>query len=112
MNPGDLVVVHCGSPKEKFWGELLALTAVGVTLRALPLEAFEDFLRQCASGAQKLLGAVTIFLPAHRIERIELDETAGVAEGLAVRFRRLTGRDPREALSGEGHERNEDPPHN
>jgi hypothetical protein len=102
MSPGDLVVVHCGAPREKFWGELLSMTPIGVTLRALPLEAFEDFLHQCSSQGPRLLGAVTLFLPVHRIERIELDETAGAAEAMAERFRRISGRDPRQALRADG----------
>ncbi|MFZ5788405.1 MAG: hypothetical protein ACOY3Y_18365, partial [Acidobacteriota bacterium] len=71
----------------------------GATARVVPLEAFEDWLRQCASRGPQLLGPVTVFLPAHRIERIELDETAGVAEGLGSRFERVTGQDPRAELS-------------
>jgi len=102
VNDGDLVVVNCGSPREKFWGVLLGLTPAGVTLRCVPLESFEDYLRQCAGGGPALLGAVTIFLPAHRLDRVELDETAGAAEGLGERFRRVAGRDPREALLGGG----------
>jgi hypothetical protein len=101
MTDGDLVVVNCGSPREKFWGVLLGLTAAGVSLRCVPVESFEDYLRQFAGSGPALLGAVTIFLPAHRIERVELDETAGAAEGLGERFRRVAGRDPREALLGQ-----------
>ena len=101
MNPGDLVVVSCGTPREKFWGVLLSLNTAGVTVRGLPLDAFEDWLHQCAGGGAELLGAVTIFLPTHRIERVELDETSGVAEGLADRFRRVVRRDPRRELLGD-----------
>ena len=102
MTDGDLVVVNCGAPREKFWGVLVGLAPAGVTLRCVPLESFEDYLRQCAAGGPALLGAVTIFLPAHRLERVELDETSGAAEGLGERFRRVSGRDPREALLGCG----------
>lgn len=101
MNAGDLVVIHCGGPREKFWGVLLELAPAGATARVVPVDAFEDWLRQCASKGPRLLGPVTVFLPAHRIERIELDETAGVAEALGARFERATGRDPRRALAGE-----------
>jgi hypothetical protein len=45
-----------------------------------------------------MIGAVTIFLPAHRLERIELDESSGPVEGLADRFRRIAQRDAREEL--------------
>lgn len=107
MNAGDLVVIHCGGPREKFWGVLLSLAPAGATARVVPLDAFEDWLRQCASRGPRLLGPVTVFLPAHRIERIELDETAGVAEGLGSRFERATGQDPRAALSVETEKREE-----
>ena len=98
MDTGQVVVVSCGSPKEKFWGVLVTLGAAGATVRGLPLDTFEDWLRQFAAGAPQLVGATTVFLPTHRIERIEVDESAGVVEGLAPRFTRLTGRDARQEL--------------
>lgn len=105
MHEGSLVVVSLTSPREKFWGVLLSLSASGVMLRGLPLEAFEDFLLQCSPGSHTLpqarLGATTVFFPAHRIERIELDETAGAVEGFGDRFRRVVGRDPQVDLLGE-----------
>lgn len=104
MREGSLVVVALSSPKEKFWGVLLALTGAGVTLRGLPVEAFEDFLLQCVPGSTTLpsarLGAVTVFFPAHRIERIELDESSGAVEGFGDRFRRLVGQEPQAMLLG------------
>jgi hypothetical protein len=102
VNPGELVTVHLGSPREKYWGVLLALTPAGATLRGLTLDTFEDWVRQASRDEAALLGAVTAFFPAHRIERIELDESVGVVEGLGERFRRLTGRDPRGELIGPG----------
>ncbi|MCX7895716.1 MAG: hypothetical protein N2447_07165 [Thermoanaerobaculum sp.] len=105
MHEGSLVVLWLSSPREKFWGVLLSLSPSGVMLRGLPLEAFEDFLLQCAHGSATLpnarLGATTVFFPAHRIERMELDETSGAVEGFADRFRRLVGRDPQADLMGE-----------
>jgi hypothetical protein len=98
MENGSLVVVSCAGPREKFWGVLLGLTPVGATIRAVPLEAFEDWLRQYATGGPTMIGAMTIFLPAHRLERIELDESSGPVEGFADRFQRVAQRDAREAL--------------
>ena len=98
MDSGDLIVVSCGAPREKFWGVLTSLNAVGVTLRALPVPAFEDWLRQLTAGSAPLVGPTTVFLPSHRIERIELDESSGAVEGLADRVRRVTGRDARSEL--------------
>jgi hypothetical protein len=98
MEIGSLVLVSCAAPREKFWGVLLGLTQVGATIRGVPLEAFEDWLRQYATGGPTMIGAVTIFLPAHRLERIELDESSGPVEGLADRFRRVVEREPLEQL--------------
>ena len=42
MNSGDLVVVACGAPREKYWGVLIGLDAVGATLRAIPVAASES----------------------------------------------------------------------
>jgi hypothetical protein len=101
MEIGSLVLVSCTAPREKFWGVLIGLTPVGATIRGVPLEAFEDWLRQYATGGPTMIGAVTVFLPAHRLERIELDESSGPVEGLADRFRRVAQRDAREELLSE-----------
>jgi hypothetical protein len=100
MEAGSLVVVNCSGPREKFWGVLLGLTPIGATIRGVPLEAFEDWVRQHATGGPAMIGAVTLFIPAHRLERIELDESSGPVEGLADRFRRVAGADAREVLLG------------
>jgi len=100
VSPDDLVTVHLGSPREKFWGVLLALTPSGVTVRGVLLESFEDWLRQATRAEPASLGAVTVFFPSHRLDRVELDESSGAVEGLGARFRRLTGRDPRAELTG------------
>lgn len=100
MDTGQLVVVSCCAPREKFWGVLLSLTTVGATVRAVPLEAFDDFASQFREGQQVLIAPMTVFLPGHRLERIELDESGGGIEGMADRFRRLTGCDPLEVLLG------------
>ena len=86
MDTGQLVVVSCGAPREKFWGVLQSLSAVGATVRAVPLDAFEDFASQFREGQQVLIAPMTVFLPGHRLERIEVDESGGGIEGLADRF--------------------------
>ena len=94
MDRFRLVVVSCASPREKFWGVLLDLSTAGVTVRGVPVETFEDFLRQWAAEGERLIGPVTLFVPMHRVERVELDESAGLVEGLGERFRRVSGHDP------------------
>lgn len=100
MQKGSLVVVTCAGPREKFLGVLLELTPVGCTIRGLPLDTFEDWLRQLHGRGEQLIGPVTLFFPAHRLERIEVDETSGAAEGLGDRVRRVAGLDPRDLLAG------------
>ena len=60
MDTGQIVVVSCGAPREKFWGVLLSLTAVGATVRAVPLDAFEDFASQFREGQQVLIAPMTV----------------------------------------------------
>ena len=94
METGSLVVLSCTGPREKFWGVLLSLAPVGVTLRGVSVAAFDEWVRDCARNGQRLLGPVTLFIPAHRIERIELDEAVGVVESLGQRFTREAGMNP------------------
>ncbi len=99
---GSLVVVHCGAPREKVWGIVLRLDAVGVVVRGLDLESVEDWLRQERSGAERLIAPTTFFLPMHRVQRIDLDECTPAAAGFAERFEAGCGRDAREALLAGG----------
>jgi hypothetical protein len=91
MDVGSLVVAHLVSPSEKFWGILERLAPEGVTLRALNLDSFEDWLRAAARGESQALGLSTVFFPMHRVERIFLDEQVGEVESLAQRFEREVG---------------------
>jgi hypothetical protein len=98
VNVDELVTVHLSSPREKFWGVLLAMSPAGATVRGVSLETFEDWLRRAARGEPALPGATTVFFPARRLDRVEVDESTGVVESLGDRFRRLAGRDPRPGL--------------
>ena len=100
MDLGEIVVVSCSAPREKFWGVLLGLTSAGATVRGVPVDACEDWLRQHAAESPQMIGPVTIFVPAHRLERIDIDESAGAVECFADRFRRTAGREPKDALLG------------
>jgi len=102
MDLGEVVVVSCSGPKEKFWGVLLDLNATGATVRGIPVDACEDWLRQHASGSPSMIGPVTIFLPAHRLDRIEVDESSEAVECFADRFRRVVRREPKEVLLAPG----------
>jgi len=46
MDPHSIVVVSLHSPKEKIWGELLAISTAGITMRGIDLNSFDHFIRQ------------------------------------------------------------------
>jgi hypothetical protein len=100
IDAGALVVVHCANPKEKLWGMLLRLDAVGLQLRGLDLNSVEDWLRQELSGGDTLIAPSTLFLPTARLERVYLDQSAGPVQSFGDRYRSACGRDVREALAG------------
>jgi hypothetical protein len=91
--PGVPVLVYLCSPREKVFGILLSLGTAGVTVRGIDLVSLEDWMRQEARGDGPGLCLSSVFYPMARVERVERDETVGELEGLADRFRRLTGRD-------------------
>lgn len=87
------VVAFLREPREKVWGALLAIDAAGVTLRGLDINVVDDFLRQEAQGAERLIGPATVFYPMHRVERLERDETVGPLKSYAERAKTEVGRD-------------------
>jgi hypothetical protein len=98
LTEGIPVVLYLHSPKEKVWGILLSLTAAGVLVRGIELEAFEDWMRQERRGEETMLGLLTVFYPLARVERIERDESVGPVISYADRFAREVGRTVSELL--------------
>jgi hypothetical protein len=86
-----IVIVSLTGPKEKIWGQLLALTSAGVTLRGIELNSFDDFVRQIIHQEEATVGMATVFYPIHRVERIAWDEPSGTLPSLADRFRQKVG---------------------
>lgn len=86
---GAVVLVTLNTPREKFWGSVLAISAAGVSLRGIDLQSFEDFARQVKSGDEVTPSAV--FFPMHRVERIELDLRNGDIPSMQDRFENKTG---------------------
>jgi hypothetical protein len=87
----SIVIVSLAAPKEKIWGQLLELSAAGVTLRGIQLDSFDDFVRQVVSQEEATVGMTTAFFPIHRVERISRDEPSGTLPSLADRFRAKVG---------------------
>lgn len=91
MEIKSIVILSLSSPKEKIWGQLIALESAGVTVRGIELDSFDDFLRQIANQEDAIVGMTTVFYPMHRVERIAMDEPSGTIPSLADRFRQRIG---------------------
>ena len=99
FHPGALVIATLGNPREKFWGAILNLSAVGLSLRGVDLSSFDDFTTQIRDGEP--FSAGVMFFPMHRVERLELDVPEGTLPSLAQRFAQKTGQDPAPILVSE-----------
>lgn len=87
----SLVVINLVNPREKFFGVLNALSPAGVTMRAINLDSFDDWIRQIARDEDLSLDLVTMFVPLFRVERIFLDEPSGAIKSFAERFEDVVG---------------------
>jgi hypothetical protein len=88
---GRIVLVTLSSPREKFWGALLGISPAGVSARGLQLTSYEEVAYLLRSG--EAVTPADVFFPLHRVERVELDASAGELPSLAERFRALSGKD-------------------
>ena len=98
FEPSSLVIVNLVTPKEKFFGVLKALSPAGVTVRAINLDSFDDWVRQIARDDETNIDLVTMFVPLFRVERIFLDEAAGDIKSYSERFEDIVGRSVRDYL--------------
>ena len=96
---GSIVIVHLVSPTEKIWGVLGEINVAGVSVRAINLSSFDDWMGEAARGEELALGLSTMFVPMHRVERLFLDEPVGEVESYSQRFARRVGK-PVEAYLG------------
>jgi hypothetical protein len=92
MDPHSIVVVSLHTPKEKVWGELLAIHPAGITMRGIDLNSFDHFIRQINEPDGERTGLPTVFFPMNRLERIALDEPSGAIPSMAELFSRKVGR--------------------
>jgi len=91
FDPSSMVIANLVNPKEKFFGVLVALSPAGITMRAINLDSFDDWLRQIAKGDEPNLDLITMFVPLFRVERIFLDEPSGAIKSYAQRFEEVVG---------------------
>ena len=91
FEPQSLIIVNLVNPKEKFFGVLRALSAAGVTMHAINLDSFDDWVRQVAHAEEPNLDLITMFVPLFRVERVFLDEPSGAIKSYAQRFEDAVG---------------------
>jgi hypothetical protein len=99
MDLNSIVIVSLHTPREKVWGELLALNTAGVTMRGIDLNSFDDFVRQVLHPEGERVGLPTVFLPMQRVERISLDEPSGSIPSMANLFEQKVGRSLKDYLA-------------
>jgi hypothetical protein len=91
MEIDNIVIVSLSAPKEKIWGQLLALNPAGVTVRGIEIDSFDDFVRQIINQEETTVGMARVFFPMHRVERIASDEPSGSLPSLSDRFYQKLG---------------------
>ena len=94
----SLVILNLISPKEKVWGVLLSLSNVGITVRGINLDTFDDWIRQVARGGEETVDLVTMFIPLFRLERMFVDEPVGSVPSYADYFEQVVGMPLRQYL--------------
>jgi hypothetical protein len=100
FHPGAMVILTLGTPREKFWGAILAVTPEGLSLSGIELTSFDDRIAMIKDGEPFSPGVV--FFPMHRVERMELDLPDAGLPSLTQRFASKTGIDPIIVLSRDG----------
>jgi len=99
FRPGAIVLLTLLSPREKFWGAMLAVISAGIVIRGIPLESFDDFVAQLR--AEEPAAPSTVFFPMHRVERMEMELSGGSVPSLSELFEQKTGADPAQLFAGE-----------
>jgi hypothetical protein len=97
FHSGSMVIATLGSPREKFWGAILALTPEGLSLCGIELASFDDLVSMVKEGAS--FSPAVVFFPMHRIERIDLDLADGNIPSLTERFAAKTNLDAAAVLT-------------
>ena len=98
FEPSSLVIVNLVNPKEKFYGVLSALSPAGVTISAINLDSFDDWIHQLARDDEDTMDLITMFVPLFRVERIFLDEPSGSIKSYSQRFEEVVGQTVHEFL--------------
>src|SRR5262249_54765259 len=86
VKPNSIVVLNLQSPKERFFGRLVEISAPGVAVRGIDLNAFDDWMNHVKFREESGVQPTTVFFPLHRVEKIILDEGIGSIPSLSDIF--------------------------
>jgi hypothetical protein len=100
FSPGALVIVTLANPRNKFWGMILHLAPEGVSLSGVELASVEDLAAMVKDGEP--FTPTVVFLPMHRVERVDLDLPIGNLPSLSDRFFASTGLQPLALMAEQG----------
>lgn len=92
LGPGDAVVVYLRDPQEKLFGILRSLETHGITVEAIDLASFDDWVVSAERAGDESIRPSVLFVPMHRVERVLMDLPAGDLPSLSQRFERRVGR--------------------
>jgi len=90
IEAGDVVVVVLQNPREKVLGTVGELSAAGLTIRAIDLSYFDEWIT-AIKNEEPYLPMQDSFFPMWRVERITRDETAGEMKSMHEQFEQRTG---------------------
>lgn len=91
FDQGDSILIILRDPREKLLGILDEITPAGVTLRAIDLSYFEDWVRSIVDD-EPYLPMNDYFIPMWRVERVTRDEPNGEIPSMAEQFENRTGK--------------------
>jgi hypothetical protein len=100
LKRGSPILLVLQNPREKCWGVLDEISAAGVFLRGLDLDAFEGWIRAVVHS-EPFIGLGSLFFPMWRVEKIERDEAAGGVPSLYQQAEQRTGRKLEELMREE-----------
>jgi len=91
FEPGDTVTIVLREPREKLLGLLSEINAAGVSVRAIDLSYFDDWVNSIVAD-EPHLPMSDYFIPMWRIERITRDESSDQIDSMSNQFEKRTGR--------------------
>jgi len=79
FQPGTMVVLTLGNPREKFWGAVLSLAPEGVCIRGIELASFDDLVSLVKDNEPYSPGVVFSSLSQRFTARTGLDPSSVLA---------------------------------